>query len=436
MEREKDAAVPAVEREGALLVWQVFGAPGLTIGLLGAMLALLLVGTQIPQGIPDAALGEGHSFSVWRTAEGFGLARIATSWPMLLLAVLLVLNVAGLWLRRRFVPPSERLPLEGSRVRAEVVEVSVEGGDALARSLGRWFSATRVVLRPGLVEARRGRAREARIVIVLALGVLAAAGAVHAFGGQEGRIVTRLSPPAGMEPRDVTQVQRLGVHTWEPGGPALEVACQPSPDAGPDAFACAFAGEGAHTTLLVKPGRPAWLPGLQITLERAELVRELEGVRLVLINEATGEEAPMSAAPGQMYDVGVAVPGGEAALTLVGVHGVEGPVAAVSADTGAVVFAGVGVDAVAAGAPVRVRGDVDRRLVLRYTTTAHRPVAMAGAVLLLLGLLMLALPGHMEVVARELAPGRWTVRATSLDRPEQARALVRALAAPTGEVTA
>lgn len=433
MERDKDAAVPAVEREGALLVWQVVGAPGLTIGLLGAILALLLVATQIPQGLPDAALGAGRSFSAWRALEGFGLGRVATSWPMLLLFVLLALNLVGLWLRRRLAGGPERLGFEGARVRAEVAEVSAADGPALARRVEAWFPASRVVVRASRVEARRGRAREGAVAVVLGLVVLGAAGAIHAFGGQEGLIVTRVGPPPGMEARVVTQVLALGGRDWLPG-PPLEVHCPAVPDT-VDVFTCSFAGAGAHTTAVLAPGQPVWLPGLRVTLERVDRVRGLQAVDLVLVNRTTGEEAPMAAQPGRPYDVGLSGPGGDVELDLVATHGVEGPVAAVSGPTGAFVFAGADEDGASAGAPLGLRGGMDRQLVMHYATTTHRPVAVAGAVLLLLGVVMLALPGHLELVARELVPGRWTVRVASLDRPERAKDVARTLAS-TPEVPA
>lgn len=425
------SGVPAVEKEGALLVWQVFGAPGLTVALLGAMLALLFVATQVPQGVPTEDISATHSFSVSLFIDGFGLSHVATSWPMMLLAVLLVLNLVGRWLRRRV--GSLDVGSEGSLARVETAEVDAVDAVALAKRLEPWFGPSRVHVRSDRVEARRGLVREGLIAAAIGAAVLGAAGLLHISAGQSGRIVTRVSPPPGLEPRDVTQIEVDTGRSWDPGGPQLEVSCQPAPEGGADAWACAFAGEGVHTTVVLAPGQPAWLPGLRVTLERAEPMRALDLVHLGLTNPHTGEDVTLDAVPGRSYDVVVKGAEGDVDLSLRAVHGVEGPIALVATAGAASVLAGVG-GAAGAGTssgPVVVRGLTDQRLVMRFSTTEHRAVAVAGALLALLGLAMFALARHLSVTAREVAPGRWAVHASSLDRPERARELLRDLVGPS-----
>ncbi|GMV39985.1 MAG: hypothetical protein AMXMBFR64_17010 [Myxococcales bacterium] len=427
-ERERDAEIPAVEREGALLVWQVFGAPGLTVALVGAMLALLLVATQVPQGVPAADVAAGHSFSVALFVDGFGLSRVATSWPMALLAVLLALNLAARWLRRRHGAGHGG----AEALAGESGEVAAADAVALGKRLQHWFGPSRITVRPDRVEARRGLLREGLLAVVVGGAILGAAGLLHTAAGQSGRIMTRVASPPGMDPREVTQVQVNAGAAWEPGGPRLEVSCQRAPDAA-DAWACAFAGEGVHATSLLAPGQPAWLPGLRVTLERAEPLRALELVRLGLTNPLTGAEAALEAVPGRPYEVTITAAGGDTDLSLRAIHGVEGPVVAVDASDGVTVVAGLSGAPrdPRSGLPVTLRGLTDERLVLRFATTEHRLVAVVGAVLVLAGLLMIAATGHLAVAAWEVAPGRWAVRVTSLG-PDGA--ILRALqGAPTPE---
>ena len=435
MTRETDAeahgeAAPADEG-GAHLVWHVFASPTLTVALLGLMVALGLSATQVPQGTSEAELLELMSFSWARLVAGFGLHHVLTSWPMMLLVVLLVLNVVALVLRAwgdgRRGAAEPRTLVEGSRSRAE--RVALRGVDAsqLTVALGKWFSGSQIRAKGGGVVATRGTVREGLVFLGAGVVALVAAAVGHGLVGEDGRVVTDVAPlDEGSMTRSVVSMLREG--EWVPGGPFASMACGPAAAGDPAGVRpCIIDGPGGPVAGPIAAGSPVWLPGLRISYGSVAPSPQSEQVRLELSSPQTGEAAEVYAGPGVMsFDLAF---GGEAdpsSYSLTVLQGPGGPSVALAGDDGAWILTGPAFG-LQPTVPLEVRVVPSEVLTLVFSTTESRAVGITGALLVLLGLLAMLLPPHLEVRATPGEGGALVVHAASINRPERCRLLMRDL---------
>lgn len=426
------------------VAWRILASPR-TFLALGALLALFLaIAATVPQRPTPAELARALPFASADVATGLGLVDALTAWPTLLLVLLMALNAAGIFVARtlgRSTPGA--LVAEASAV------VPGVGVDAIRARLSRVPALRRLPVRlettreGARVVARRGPIREGAAVAVLGLIALAVGLAVARGSSIEARL--ELAPGTGA----LSEASVRDGDLLLPRAFPWALACQrPDPQDPRRAFDCRLGGtaQPAPITLSLAPGYAS-----KATVASASGAMDFELRPLV--------ERPRRFDSGEAYEIVMTRPGGgperlrlepgqTIALTASGERltafpGPDGPMIVVEADGKAPVLLAPPTarfepdTALPPGLP-RLEVEPATTLTVALATAPESPLVLAGVLLTMLGLLVMALVPHLSVVIEPAGTGT-RIALTSVNRPALPRAALGGLlaeATPAPEVGA
>jgi hypothetical protein len=422
--------------DGGQLVWAALSSPWLTVGLLVLLPMWWGLGTQILQGVPESSQLARFEFAVVRTALGFGLDHVFSSWVTAFLGILLALNVgaravdaSSTGVRRpwsAWIPSGSRLPLHVARI----------GGtdlDGLGRQLGAWVPVRGVDTRGGVLFARRGLWIEGLAIAATGVVCFAVAGGLKGADGALGRVVAQASfEPQAPEPARAAVVVP-GAADWVAGGPSIEVACGAADLQRPGApRACSIRTAGGSVSGEVAVHAPLEWLGMSIGLMHSQRDARSAVVEMGIADPKAGTRARQQMAVGQGYSIGLAARGARTEPVQLDVDtqpGPQGPIVTVAPGSAAPwAYAGPA-ERPAGDAPLRLSPRGREQVELSFVGQRHRAFWVAGALLLLVGLgLVLGVP-HLSITAQALPSGELEVRVASLNRPALAERVARALVA-------
>ncbi len=393
------------------LAWRLLSSPRTLLGLSFALTLVLMIGAALPQRPTAAELARRLSFASGDAATGLGLLDVLTAWPTLLLLLLLVLNAAGIFIARRLaragaargsiVAQASALvpePLESVRARIAAVRI---GGRGLAREGGALALLGVVALIIGFVVAR-GSALDARLE--LAPGTRSLSEAVV----RDGDLFLPRTLPYGL------------------------MCERPDPQDARRAFDCRLAGTGATepAQVFLAPGYGSRVGDLELSPLREVLRRfsETEPYDLVLTRNAAAAAAGAAPAVERLrLEPGKTVALRASGQQLTAFAGADGPLVVVEADGARPVLLAPLADAdqvtAAAAASAAVLGDLRvealaaTQLVVAATSSPEAPLVLAGTLLIALGLLLMGLVPHLELVL-EGTTGGTRITVWSANRPD------------------
>lgn len=413
---------PAEGRDAVAIAWSILSSPRTLVLLLIALAALAFAGALVPQGADREALLQAYPYAMARALQGLGLSRVATAWPTMLVALLLLLNVAGLSVRLGFLEPGGAAALPGAFRGSRWLALT--GAEAAARASEVLRSRPKV--RGGATVVATGLFVEGLALVAVGALTLIAGALVADRAALDARVtlVAGAAPDDAVPPRSTTRVGDAWVEKELP----VTVACGEADPADPTRRrACVVATGQGSTRVDVVAGRQSEALGVVLRPLRE---RPIPGAGPPALLLRRGGEVPevLRGEEGRTY----ALPDG---TRLTSWTGPDGPL--VVAERQGERTRLLAPDLGAPGAPLspdlEVRGVPAWEVDLGLRTEPERPLLLAAAALLVLGLLSIALLPQVSVVLVPSEEGT-LVRVTSVNRaaaPERVLAALSTGGAPT-----
>ncbi|MCB9734631.1 MAG: hypothetical protein H6745_18770 [Deltaproteobacteria bacterium] len=420
-----DAPAPP-RREAEGLAWRALTSPR-TFGVLLLALALwLAVAAFVPQRATAPELLARMSYPVADAARALGLADALTTWPALLLAVLIALNLGGMAFRAAFARArhGEEALRPGPFVSAAAATLDVPAATLRGRLAGALGGAVRTRGAGLAVTAVRGRWGEG--LGLLLLGALALGGGLVAdrAAGLEARLTTVLgsAPDA-----DTNRAQVHHGALWLDQVLPFELSCAPPDPLDPARVsACAFRSPAGSAEVRLAPGYPAEVDGATFTLTDATTTLPAAGSpsRFLVKTQASGGWAQLELAPGASMKLG------DGDQTLLAVPGPDGPLVVASHPGAAPVLLAPRLDAgpvVPAAGGLELAWIPEQQVTIAVATAPGQPFVWVGLGLVALGGLLLLLLPHAQVTLTPRGE-RTFVQVWSANRPALPEATLAALA--------
>lgn len=424
MATKPSEAAPAEELavDAVQLGWDLLSSPRTLVALSALLGTVVFAGALVVQGATSTELMAHHSFGVAHNIERLGFQHVLTAWPTLLLALLIVLNLVGITLRRTFgigAGLSERSPRPALATSREgVVDLDKAAmGAALDQHVGGkvWTRSD------GALVARRGLYSEAGFGILAGLAMLAIA-----VGVGRGAFEARMTLIAGADkPEEAalsTEVREGG--DWIERQVPLAVTC-----AGADPMdqwrrreCVLLEGDGGRRPFLATAGQSAKVGDLVITVEReAPVAGALRNqVALLLEREGKGPEIHRGEV-GRTFRLQT----GEALTSFVGP---DGPFTVVAAAEGRPTLMAPALGRPKAPAPsgLSLSGIPPYRVQVALSSDPARFFVLGGVITLVLALLLRILVPHLLLIARR-TPAGYRVLLVSYNRRRLPEATLEAL---------
>lgn len=410
-----------VDEPTASLAWRILSSPR-TFGVLAASLALwLALASVIPQRPLMVDLAAHMPFSAAEAARDVGLDDVLVSWPLQLIALLMVLNLVGLWLASRLgrgLRPTLRLRAS-SQVAAPPSDVQARlltaiGGRVAVSRAGDTTIATRGFLREGLVVAAIGI-----ITLFAALGV-------SRGSALDGRLT--LVPGAATLPESSIRDGDLMLLRQLP----LGLFCgRPDPQDPSRTFPCRAATSGqvasAPVDVGLTPGRTSHVGSfaLRPLTESLRVPRDTDPVALVVRRGPEMER--LSVELGKTVELRR---GGERITPL---SGPDGPLVVLQQvvdgkPTATLLSPRLDLTNALAAAPSALQIEVEHptNVSVAVTTSPEWPLVLAGLGLVVLGLLLAAALPHIRVQLSPNAAGT-AIEVESVNRPSLVASIMASL---------
>ena len=393
------------EETSGALAWRVLSSPR-TFLVLTALLALLfVVAATLPQRPSAGELVRALPFSTADAVTGLGLTDVLVAWPTLLLLLLLALNAAGMFIARmgqRTVQAATSAliaaPIED--VRTRVGKVPGLG------KLGLRVYATTTVGRRGLV--REGALLALIGVVGLGIGLLIA---------RRSALDARFEVVPGVA--EVASVSVRDGEVYVPRALPFGLMCErPDPQDPQRAFDCRLAATGASEAQPVNlaPGFTTRANGLELSPLR-ETVRRAsrrEPIELLLTRSGAVEALRINA-----QETVILRSTGE---QVTGFPGPDGPMVVLESKdasgqpTRAQLWAPRSAATVGPTMDFAIEAEPPTRVVVSATTSPESTLVIVATLLFVLGLLLMALVPHLELVLTPTPEGT-RVSVTSSNRP-------------------
>lgn len=420
-------ALAAPPREAESLAWRALTSPRTFGVLLFAAALWLAVAAFIPQRATPPELLATMSYPVADAARAIGLSDALTTWPALLLAALIAMNLAGMSIRAAVARArhGEEALRPGPFVSAATAVLDVPttalsgrlraalGGSARARGAGL------------VVTAVRGRWPEGLALILL--GALALAGGLVAdrAGGLVARVTTVLGSAPGAE---TNRSQVLHGALWLDQVLPFDLACGPADPLDPARVsACIFRSGAGSAPVRLAPGYPVEIDGATLAMAEARTTLPPAGsaARFLVRTPESRGWARLEVAPGAVMTLG------DGARSLVAVPGPDGPLVVASRSGEAPVLLAPRLDGgpgVPAAGGLELAWIPEQRVTVDVTTAPGQPLVWAGLALIALGCLALVLVPHAQVTLTPRGE-RTLVQAWSANRATLPSAVLAALRA-------
>ena len=383
------------------LAWRALTAPR-TGGVLAVCLALVWAMVLIvPQGTADSDLLSLFSYAEVQAIRSLGLQNIVTSWPSLALILLLLLHIVGLVLRAReqrvlglsSAPDGwsamETLELQGS---VESHESALSGG-----THGTFYARQGEPGLQGGTRLWRGLWREGLILISVSAGVALISVPVDLVWGLDARM-TLATPPGEAVAKPVSTEVR-DFRGWVQGESPVQVVCQdPDPADALRRRACeARSAEGVFPVTL-RAGTTAQVAGVQVSPAAERPRRQTRRTSLLLKAPGEGPRV-LRAESGRTYEL---ASGGR----LTTFQGPDGPLVVGRANADERPFLlGPGGQGDSMHLGHRISGVPGWIFELDMKAKPGHSLRLAAALLVLVGLLLMALVPHVEVILRPSGSG-------------------------------
>ncbi len=392
------------------LAWRVLSSPQTFLALSAALALVFVVAAALPQRPSESELVRALSFSTADVVTGLGLTDVLVAWPTLLLLLLLALNAAGIFIARA---GRRRTPNTTSALIAAPIE------DVRTR-IGRVPGLGKLGLRvyPGATVGRRGLVREGALLAligVIGLGI----GLVIA---RRSALDARFEVVPG-----VAEVASASVRDGEvfvPRAIPYGLMCErPDPQDRQRAFDCRLAVTGASQALPVNlaPGYATRASGIELSPLRETLRRtsRREPIDLLLTRAGAVEALRLT-----QQETVVLRSSGE---QMTGYLGPDGPMIVVESKDGRAQLWAPRSDAVpvvvSAATPgaaptldFTLEAETPTRILVSATTSPESTLVIVATLLFVLGLLLMALVPHLELVLTATPDGT-RVSVASNNRP-------------------
>ena len=383
-----------VDTSAVQIAWRALTAPTTGGGLALALALVWSMVLVVPQGAADAELLARFSYAEAQAVRSLGLQNIVTSWPSLALIVLLLLHVAGLFLWTRERAPGTRTSETGGW--STCVSHELEGSldevtDALKRGdHGSFYGGSGS--RAGAQSPRfwRGFWREGLILISVGVGLALASVPVDLLMGLDARmtLATRPGEPVASPASTVVHDFR----GWVQGESPVQLFCQdPDPADALRRRSCEARSAQGVFPVTLRAGTTSTIAGISLT-PSAERPRR-QSRRTSLLLEAPGEgPRVLRGEPGRTYEL----KGGGRLTTF---EGPDGPlVVARSSATARPVLLGPGGQGETLHLGHTISGVSGWLFDVDVESKPGRPLRLAGGLLLVIGLLLMALVPHVEII--------------------------------------
>lgn len=376
------------------IAWRALTAPSTGAGLAFSLALIWSAVLVVPQGVADAELLARFSYAEAQMIRSLGLQNIVSSWPSLALIVLLLLHVSGLLLWAREREPGARTPETGGW--STCVTYELEGShDALSGALtggehGSFYGGSS--LNSGGTGSRfwRGFWREGLILIALGVVFALASVPVDLLMGMDARMTLATQPGE----RSATPISTMvrDFRGWVQGESPVQLSCQdPDPADALRRRSCeARSVEGVFPVTL-RAGATSKIAGVSLTPSSERPRRQSRQTSLLL--EAPGEgPRVLRGEPGRTYELA----GGGRLTTF---EGPDGPlVVARASATARPVLLGPGGQGETLYLGHAISGVSGWLFDVDVESKPGRPLRLAGGLLLIIGLLLMALVPHLEIV--------------------------------------
>ena len=383
------------------IAWRALTAPTTGAGLALSLALVWSTVLVVPQGVADAELLARFSYAQAQAIQSLGLQNIVSSWPSLALIVLLLLHVAGLllWSRER-ASGAGALEVGGwsTSVTHELEGTPDEVSAQLARGdHGSFYGAPGVSAGVSGSRFSRGLWREGLILIAIGVAVALASVPLDLLWGLDAR-VTLATPPGERVAKPVSTMVR-DFRGWVQGESPVQVLCEdPDPADALRRRSCeARSAEGIFPVTL-RAGATSLVAGVSLTPSTERPRRQSRRTSLLL--EAPGEgPRVLRGEPGRTYELA-------SGSRLTTFEGPDGPlVVARSSATAPPVLLGPGGTGDTLHVGHTISGVSGWLFDVAVESKPGRPLRLAGGLLLIIGLLLMALVPHVEIVLVRSAGG-------------------------------
>jgi len=429
------SGTPAAKEEPSVMqvAWRALAAP-LTSMMLALGLALVWSSALVvPQGASDADLLARFDYAQAQAIRSLGLHDAVTSWPALMFLLLLLLHGVALLIDQRTRRASHGEPQENRWTNRQSLTVAGDIESVTERLRDGQYGSFYFRQRSGQAPVIwRGLWREGVALVIAGLLVLVVSIPMARVLGIEAR-VTLAAPqgaPAG-SPSSPIATQIRDFRGWVEGETPLPISCrEPDPVDPLRRRTCSVLGDATSPEFTLTAGgvTPVGPYELRMFSERPRRVARQSA--LLLQNPQEGPRV-LRGEPGRTYEL-------KDGTRLTAFEGSDGPmvVARSSADARPQLFAsgGRGADSLAGRTIAGVPGWRTEVLVDAHPS---RPLELAGAALLIVGLLLMTIVPHVEIRLRPaIAPHEGVVVSVhSHNRAHQASFICAALASPVEAAT-
>lgn len=376
------------------IAWRALTAPTTGAGLAACLAGVWSMVLVVPQGVADAELLARFSYAEAQAIQSLGLQNIVSSWPSLALIVLLLLHVVGLvlWSRERAASSEEMEPGGWSaRVTHELEGSLEEVSGQLARGDHGSFYGARGGSQgdPGSRFAR-GLWREGLILIAVGVALALASVPVDLLWGLDARMTLATAPGERVAKPVSTMVRDF--RGWVQGESPVQVHCQdPDPADALRRRSCEARSAAGVFPVTLRAGATVQVAGISLTPLTERPRRQSRRTSLLL--EAKGEgPRVLRGEPGRTYELA-------SGSRLTTFEGPDGPlVVARTSATERPVLLGPGGTGERLHVGHTISGVSGWLFDVEVASNPGRPLRLAGALLLIIGLLLMALVPHAEVV--------------------------------------
>ncbi|MGM0578149.1 MAG: hypothetical protein ACQEXJ_20660 [Myxococcota bacterium] len=407
---EQQSTTGDLQEEAYQVGWAVLGSSRTFMVLAGLLAAVVLGGGAVDQGLGRAELLERYDWAVARAILLLGLDTALTSWPFVLLVLLLALNGIGLYLRHRALTPVEeraRRTWVGpavARARGQVHGRDEAVASAVARSAGVRKPAP---TERGVLAMRRGLWNEGLGLVVLGLVVLGAAVLV----GEKAALEARVELIPGVDDASTGRATVRAEDTWIERQLTFDVHCRRADPADPlRRRTCRIRGFMADEPLQVGAGQSDSAAGVTLR-PLSETPRPQLGQPTLLLRRGQGPPEVLQGEDGRTYEL-------DDGTRLTPFAGPDGPLVVARPPDGPAALLSPALEREPAALPGALRVDGVPAWEVQLMAEAHpeRFLRWAGLAFLVLGLVIMGALPHLGVV---VVPHEETteVRAWSFNRP-------------------
>ncbi len=419
--------VAGVDEPSGALAWRILSSPRTFVALAMVAAVILCLAALLPQRPLPGELARSLPFAVAEAVRDLQLDDVLVGWPLLLIALFMALNGAGMLLAATLRRVANEVAPGASR---QLLMVSATGRlesdlTTLRPRMTAALGGGRVVVSEdparGRLVASRGFVREG--LAVAGLGVLALIGALVVSRGPA--IDARLKvvpgspnlPESSVRDGDLLLLRQLPFGLFcgrpDPQDPGRSVPCRTA----------ASGQSGGPVDVTLTPGEQTDVAGFSVSLvtESLRVPRETDTFEFVIRRGAALERLRVE--PNKTVEL---KSGGE---RITAMHGPDGPFVVLTqqregkAETVLLLPSSGQVSAAGASAgSLHLEVEHPNTLSVKATTTPESPLTLAGLALLLFGLLLASAFPHLRLDLVAVSGGT-LARATSLNRahlPERA----------------